>query len=140
VKPDDAGPDVEEEPEDEAAPDPIDEPGDDEPDQPAKQLATTSPPPDPAKVHQVLTWMLAGESDFDVVAACQAHWPDDAPKPIIAAVISQLIKSADIHPEIITGWCFEATRFLYQKLVDIGDFAGALRAVKQLEELSRKHG
>lgn len=49
--------------------------------------------------------------------------------------MDELTKSADLLPETVRGWCFEVTRDLYRKMTAIGDFAGALRAVKQILEM-----
>lgn len=54
-----------------------------------------------------------------------------------AAVMERLKDAADIEAEVLFGWCLESCRDLYRRMVEIGDFAGALRAVKQLAELTR---
>ena len=41
-------------------------------------------------------------------------------------------------PQVIDGWCFESARDLYQKMVEVGDFANALRAIKEIHRLA--HG
>ena len=56
---------------------------------------------------------------------------------LLAAVMGDLEKSAACSPEILIGWCFEATRELYRRMIEIGDFSGALRAVKQIAELTK---
>jgi hypothetical protein len=51
--------------------------------------------------------------------------------------VNDLVAAGDFDPQKIRGWCVEATRFLYQRMVEIGDFAGALRAVKTLSDLAK---
>ncbi len=90
----------------------------------------------PERVEQTVRWLLTGSRDADVVDAIHAHWPDQELQPLIVAAMDELAKSAEFDPDVVRGWCFEATKQLYQQMVAIGDFAGALRAVKQLADLA----
>lgn len=54
------------------------------------------------------------------------------------AAIAKVRGSGTIDADTVSGWCFEATRDMYRRMVEIGDFAGALRAVKQLAEFAKK--
>lgn len=87
------------------------------------------------RVEQTIVWLLTGARESDVIEAIREMWPDQDIEPLTTAAINQLIESADVDPAAVRGWCFEATKHLYQKMVAIGDFAGALRAVKQLHEM-----
>jgi hypothetical protein len=93
---------------------------------------------DPAKVDQVFKWILSGATENDVLEAIAQAWPDEKAKPLIVAAIDQLRKAAQFDPDLVLGFCFESTRDLYRRMVEIGDFPGALRAVKQLAELAAK--
>lgn len=85
-----------------------------------------------------MTWVLEGHPEHFILTAIPEHWPDDEPGPLIAAALERLAKTATVDVEIVAGWCFEATRFVYQKMLDVGDHTGALRAIKQLLEIARK--
>ena len=89
------------------------------------------------RVEQTVKWLLTGARDADVVEAIRTTWPDQELQPLILAAIDNLAKSAEFEAAVVRGWCFEATKQLYQNMTAIGDFAGALRAVKQLAELAR---
>lgn len=39
---------------------------------------------------------------------------------------------------VIRGWCLEALREMYRRMVDIGDYAGALKAIKELMHYANK--
>lgn len=52
------------------------------------------------------------------------------------AAVARLGEAAESDPTIVLGFCIEATRGLYARMVEIGDFTSALRAVKQLHELT----
>jgi hypothetical protein len=98
--------------------------------------ALTAPPVDPARVEQTVRWLISGARDADVLEAIQTTWPDQALQPLITAAIEQLAASAEFDREVLLGFCFEATKDLYRRMTEIGDFAGALRAIKQLRELA----
>ena len=94
------------------------------------------PPPDPARVEQALKWILTGARDADIVEAISTTWPEQALGPLLAAAMQSLAASAETDNAVVRGFCFEATKDLYRRMVEIGDFAGALRAIKQLHELA----
>ena len=90
------------------------------------------------RVEQTVKWLLTGSRDADVVEAIRAHWPGQELQPLVTAAMQQLIEAGETEAAAVRGWCFEATKSLYAQMVAIGDFAGALRAVKQLYELAGK--
>lgn len=96
----------------------------------------TSPAVDPLRVEQTVRWLLSGARDADVVEAIRATWPDQELQPLIAAAVENLAASADYDQTVLRGWCFEATRDVYRRMVEIGDLVGALRAIKQLADLA----
>ena len=83
-------------------------------------------------------WIVAGATEPDVVEAILQQWPDEQPKPLIAAAIDQIRRAGGFDGDLVRGWCFEAVRHLYRQMVEIGDYAGALRAAKQLWDFSRQ--
>lgn len=93
-----------------------------------------------ARVNQVFAWILSGATEHEVSEAIAAAWPDAKPKPLIVAAIQRIRESAAIDAETVTGFCVEATRDLYRRMIADGDFAGALKAIKQLSEIARRHG
>lgn len=88
------------------------------------------------RVDQVVRWLLTGARDSDVVEAIRATWPDQDLPPLLAAAVADLAKAGTFNRAVLRGWCFEATKHLYHRMVEIGDFAGALRAVRQLADLA----
>ena len=101
-----------------------------------KQLAATQKPLDPDKVQQVFKWIIAGATKRDIEEAIKTTYPNDAPMPLILAVMGQLHEAGQFDAQTIQGWCFEAYRDLYRKMVEVGDYTGATRAVKQIAELA----
>jgi len=103
-------------------------------------IATPARPPDPGKVNQVLKWVLDGQSRADIVEAVEKHFPGEEPGALLAAVmIAFETTAANFNADVVAGWCFEAYRDLYRRMVDTGDYAGAMKAAKLMLELARDH-
>jgi ribulose kinase len=64
-------------------------------------------------------------------------WPASDLTALVVEAVAEIRRSAAVDPETVQGWCFEATKDLYRRMVEIGDFTSALRAVKQLHQLAR---
>lgn len=90
----------------------------------------------PSEVTQVAKWIIAGHDASDITEAVRASKFDGEPGPLILAAMGRLKRAANFDPMIMLGWCVEATRELYRKMVESGDYAGALRAVKQMERMA----
>lgn len=105
-------------------------------DQAAAIAADLTRAPFEKRVEQTVRWMLTGARDADVVEAIETTWPDQELRPLITAAVAQLAESGTFSRQVVRGWCFEATKDLYRRMVEIGDFAGALRAVKMLTDLA----
>jgi hypothetical protein len=91
------------------------------------------------KVNHVLKWVIAGGTEQDIREAVAHHFPGDDPHELLGAVMLGLINASNFDRDVITGWCVEAYRDLYRRMVDAADYAGALRAVKLLADLARDH-
>lgn len=89
-----------------------------------------------AKVHQVLTWLLEGNSEHSIREGIAKNWPAEESQPLILSALAALEESGKRPHAEVQNWCFEATRFVYQKQIEIGEYAGAMRAVRQLLDLS----
>lgn len=99
----------------------------------------TARPPDPAKVNQVLKWVLAGSTAQDIREAVEHHFPGEDSQGLLAAVMIGLEQTARFTPDVVIGWCFESCRDLYRRMVEAADYAGALRAVKMMADLAVNH-
>lgn len=85
-------------------------------------------------VRQVFRWILAGGSGNDIVLAASKKWPGRDSSPLIVQAMSQITASADADQDTVRGWCYEATRDLYRRMLESGDLKGAMQAVKQLHD------
>jgi hypothetical protein len=90
-------------------------------------------------VEQVRKWLLAGASEADIAEAVEANWPGQKPGPLLAAVMKRFSDTSQFDPAVVTGWAFEATRDVYRRAIEVGDLAVALRAAKQVNEITRDY-
>ena len=104
-----------------------------------KKLPAVKPNETAKKLNQVKRWILDGWSEYEIATAAAEEWPGENVKPLIATVMESLCDSAKFDSRVVVGWCFEATRDLYRRMVEMGDYAGALKAVKQLTDLGCRY-
>jgi len=94
------------------------------------------PPADDERVEQVVKWIIDGNSAYDIEQSIRETWPDASVQQLALAATQKLIDAAKITPDVVKGFCIEATREMYRKLVEIGEFAQALRAIRQLWDMT----
>jgi len=94
--------------------------------------------PSAGQLEQVRKWIIGGGSEQEIIEAIAATYPDAKAQPLIVEAMAAIAKSADADKDIVKGWAIEATRSIYQKAVEVGDHATALRAIRQVQELSEK--
>jgi hypothetical protein len=104
----------------------------------SNELAIKSAVSHEDRVHQVFQWIIGGASEREIEQAAAKEWPDVKCRPLIVTAMKGIAKSARPDPEAVEGWGFEALRVVYQRALEAGDFSAALRAIKQIVELSRK--
>src|SRR5262245_3944869 len=106
----------------------------------AKGQMTAPTAPDPSQVNQVSKWLLDGHTAFDIQESLRQHYPDADHAALLLAAMKAFEKDAENTDSIVViGWCFAASRDLYRRMIETGDYQGALRAVKQIADLAAKH-
>jgi len=80
--------------------------------------------------------MLQGASGAQILEAITEKFPSLDAATLLIGAGNHFEQIANADTNLIRGWCFEATRDLYRRMVEIGDYANALRAVKQLRDLA----
>lgn len=94
-------------------------------------------PPSPRE--QVISWLLEGHRDSDIKAAIAERWPEEDAHALAVSAVDHFAKAATCDRRVVVGWGMEAYRDLYRKMLDIGDYANAMKAVKELVALATKH-
>lgn len=87
-------------------------------------------------VNQIVKWILEGNSEQAIREGIRDTWPTASEQPLIAAAIESIIRAGEATRSTIDAWAIEAVKFLYAKQVEIGEYAGAMRAVKMLVDLA----
>jgi len=84
--------------------------------------------------------VLEGHSRQDVQEAVAKHYPGEEAGGLLAAVMLAFERdAANLNADVVAGWCFHAYRELYRRMMDTGDYPGAMKAAKLMLELAREH-
>ena len=97
-----------------------------------------SNPVPPATLKAVLAWILAANDERDVREAIRTNYPDADEGDVLAAAVEELEAIGNESPEFTSGWALAATRELVRKMIEVGDYANAMRGIKQVNELAGK--
>ena len=96
------------------------------------EAITASPPP--ALV--VIDWLLTGASEQQIREALSEKYPDVNASEVMVEVQTQLQAAGRPNTDAVKGWALMAYRKIYQQMLQIGDYAGALKAVKEITNLT----
>jgi hypothetical protein len=81
--------------------------------------------------------LVEGHKAHDVEQAIRSRWPELDPHLLFTQAIEHFANTADSDTVHVVGWALEAYRDLYRRLVGIGDYTGAMKAVSELVKLKR---
>ena len=98
---------------------------------PTNEIANTTPP-----AQAVLHWLLTGASEHDVAEALRAKYPKADPAKTLHAVRERLAAEGCPDADALRGWCLMSYRELYRRMLEIGDFDGARKVIKNITDLS----
>ena len=88
-----------------------------------------------AATPEAVDQILAGVSTAELVAWLANTHPAAAPADVLQGVSDYFDQAANADPAVVVGFALEATRLLYQRMIRDEDYAGALKAIKQLVDL-----
>lgn len=124
----------------------------DQPDQPAVNesiadpehtlLAETVGPSEPGpaitaqQIEQVYQWVIEGRGQDDILHSIAEYWPGVPVGELSLAVTTRLMEASQFTPRVVKGICLEATRLIYQRALETSDLVIALRAIRQLWEMT----
>lgn len=101
-------------------------------------VVPAAPPLDPAAVNQVFDWIVAGHSEHGIQEAIAQQFPGTAPRALVNEALERLLQTVKVPEEVVVAFGIEGSRACYQKLFELGDFVGALRAIKQMADLAAR--
>ena len=89
-------------------------------------------------VKQVVQWILEANSERNVREAIVAKFPGENAQAAIDAAVKEITATGRENVAFTRGWVLSATRELVRKMVEVGNFADALRGVKQVGQLTKE--
>jgi hypothetical protein len=98
---------------------------------PSGGIATAEPPATIA----VVQWLISGASEHDVVEALRAKYPGTDARKTMAAVFEYFAHEGAPDADALRGFVLTAYRELYRRMLDIGDFDGARKVLKNITEV-----
>lgn len=101
-----------------------------------KPPAATGAPVPPETLKAVLAWILAANDERDIREAIRKDFPAADPDAALAAAVTEIEAIGSESPDFTRGWALAATRELVRKMIEVGDFANAMRGIKQVAELA----
>ena len=103
------------------------------------QTVPIEPPVSDETRHQIVTWLLEGKTVFAIQQQCREDYPTYNPNRLISAALDHIAAEATTPPIPIEQWCIEASKLIYERQIEIGEFAAALRTVGHINTLAQKH-
>lgn len=95
--------------------------------------ANDSPPPPAVAVVQ---WLITGASEHDVLEALRAKYPQADAAKTLSAVRQHFAAEGQPDTDALRGWVLASYRELYRRMLEVGDFDGARKTLKNITEVS----
>ena len=96
----------------------------------AEELAPLLPAP-----VAVLQWLISGASEHDIVEALRQKYPQANARQTLAAVRDHLAVEGQPEPDALRGFVLVSLRELYRLMLEVGDFDGARKVLKNITEI-----
>lgn len=90
----------------------------------------------PEHVTQIAKMLTDGNALSDVVEYAESRMSLSR-KEVSEIAFEWFVTASNTPHEYTEGWCMEAYRELYRKLVDTGDYNGAIKCVSSLHAISK---
>lgn len=87
------------------------------------------------RLNEVLRLMLGGDSAADITEYLVAEKVAN-PAKLIKAAADEILRLAEQPRAETLAWCIEAARHVYEKMMGVSDYAGALSALKAIVQIS----
>jgi hypothetical protein len=97
-------------------------------------LATKEIAPPPAVA--VVQWLIIGASENDVLEALKAKYPTADARKTMLAVREHFAAEGQPDTDALRGWVLVSYRELYRRMLEVGDFDGARKVLKNITEVS----
>lgn len=78
------------------------------------------------KIEQVIDWILQRNSDHAVRSSIAEEWPSESADGLIATALKKIHDAGGMQSETL--------RHIFNQMMKIGDYPGAMRALKEIEQ------
>jgi len=92
---------------------------------------------DPECIKSAMRWILEANDERDVREAIRVKFPNAKEDEVIELAVKEIMATGNESPDFTRGWALSATRELVRKMIEVGDYANAMRGIKQVAELAR---
>lgn len=79
-----------------------------------------------------MQWLVTGASETDVLEALRVKYPAADPRDTMAAVREHFAAEGTPDTDALRGWVLIALRELYRRMLEVGDFDGARKVLKDI--------
>ena len=87
-------------------------------------------------IKQVIQWILEANSERDIQEAIGTKFPGENAHSAIEAAVKEITAIGKEDQAFTRGWALASTKELTRKMIEVGDFANALRGIKQASQLA----
>lgn len=87
---------------------------------------------------KVYGMLLEGHSRPEIEEAIKSLYPKLDTGQLVGTALTAFERLTNEPPRILKGWCLEASRDLYRKMLEVGDFTGALRAISEANKIGEQ--
>jgi hypothetical protein len=95
---------------------------------------TNTAEPEPPAAIAVVQWLVSGASETDVLEALRVKYPGGDARETMAAVRAHFAAEGNPDSDALRGWVLIAYRELYRRMLEVGDFDGARKVLKNITE------
>lgn len=92
--------------------------------------------PRPPAAAAVVQWLLTGASEHDVLEALRAKYPEADAGATLTSVRERLTAEGTPDTDALRGWVLLSYRELYRRMLEVGDFDGARKVLKNITEVT----
>lgn len=86
-------------------------------------------------VELVVRWTTTGATEAEILEAVSVKLPRMNGRKLMAALAARLKNEGNPNPDAVRGWAILCYRELYRKTMEIGDYDGARKMIKEITAL-----
>ena len=90
---------------------------------------------------QIHQWMVEGATEIEIVESlAQNGLTHEEIRAAVDAVYTNFYELMNADPQTMLGWTLASAKCVYQKMFEIGDYSGSLKALKEIRAITDQMG